>query len=353
MITQLPEWHRIAGVDESNLPILENRSEVITELVKSKNLFWIFNCVKLYLNKPNVSKEFINELINSFLKSEPVFPLTKNHLLLRVLAGAIVYHSVENKKNMESTLIALSLQISLFGIKKENIINKDIIEYLIDYIFKEAIKVREENIELAILKIETDMNFTDNQNENLKLNFSLIEKQLKSINKRINNFNSSIKRLKEESNIHWWLFRGFSNDFKMPVSKLNINSSPLIIGKELADLTTFLPGPTSSKEFLVKILRDNLKLKDEEISFKESINNLDLKWREDLRDNYNDIELDNIPPPILTAISNSLDSGKSNGWYSIFEKSTSIKATSKFNVFDLAYQMNLECLFIKGIENYE
>jgi hypothetical protein len=51
----------------------------------------------------------------------------------------------------------------------------------------------------------------------------------------------------EETNMLWWLFGGRSRDLDVLFSEVSADSIGLLAAKELADLTTLLPGPPSIK----------------------------------------------------------------------------------------------------------
>ncbi len=51
----------------------------------------------------------------------------------------------------------------------------------------------------------------------------------------------------EETNILWWLFGGRSRDLDIPFADVSADAIALCAAKELADLTTLLPGPAALK----------------------------------------------------------------------------------------------------------
>lgn len=51
----------------------------------------------------------------------------------------------------------------------------------------------------------------------------------------------------EETNMLWWLIGERSRDFEVPFAEISADSIGLLVAKELADLTTLLPGPPAIK----------------------------------------------------------------------------------------------------------
>jgi hypothetical protein len=63
------------------------------------------------------------------------------------------------------------------------------------------------------------------------------------------------KSTKEELNILWWLYGESSRDLELPTANLSVDTFTLPAGKELADLTTLLPGILSADAMLRRALR--------------------------------------------------------------------------------------------------
>lgn len=63
-----------------------------------------------------------------------------------------------------------------------------------------------------------------------------------------------IGRLREESNILWWVFGGISREELRPISQLNVAEAALLAGAELADLVEGLPGPLAAPAFLRQVI---------------------------------------------------------------------------------------------------
>jgi hypothetical protein len=63
-----------------------------------------------------------------------------------------------------------------------------------------------------------------------------------------------IGRLREESNILWWVFGGISRDELRPIAQLRASEAAVLAGAELADLVEGLPGPLAARAFLHQVI---------------------------------------------------------------------------------------------------
>lgn len=59
-----------------------------------------------------------------------------------------------------------------------------------------------------------------------------------------------ILRLREETNVLWWVFGGLSRKINQPFRELTVSSAAIVSGVELAELIEGLPGPASAPQFL-------------------------------------------------------------------------------------------------------
>lgn len=64
-----------------------------------------------------------------------------------------------------------------------------------------------------------------------------------------------VERLREETNILWWLFAATSRDLGEPLSALTLPAATILVGKELADLVEQVPGPPAAEAFILKMLQ--------------------------------------------------------------------------------------------------
>ncbi len=353
MIAKLPEWYRVLSLTNMNEEILEKRSKTIKKIVKTKDINLLFDCVKYFLNKPITNSNFVSDLTQIFLE-DPMFPQTNNELELRVLTGAIIVECLETSKTVERIQIALAVRTGLFQKDNTDLINVDIISTVESFLMKESESRRALIDDVTIPDFSVKINLADTGIESINGGFEEMNDGLSEIKKTMKavlDFSKkNISILQEESNIHWWIFRAFSNLVGKQIKELDQRTVPVLIGKELCNLTSFAPGPINSDQFLKKILFDNVKNKSLESTLKESINTIDLEVKKIF--SIQTTSAIGVLCPIHLACSLSLQvDGDENAWLPLFEKATQIKSNIKLDAAALAIQVYNESLLIQSTLN--
>ncbi|HEX8515186.1 MAG TPA: GTPase-associated system all-helical protein GASH [Bacteroidia bacterium] len=348
MIAKLPEWYRVLSIANINEEMLEKRSKTIGKALKKKDALFFINCIKLFLNKTANIPEFSSELTTVFL-DDPLFPQSNNALELRVLAGALLAEYIETSKADDKDRIALLLKAGQFKLDPSGQINIEIFQINEHFLRNESIAQRtfEDDVELPELGVEITL--ADASVASIKAELEKINQDLSlasdALNDVLNFAKENISILKEESNIHWWLFREYSNLLKSPYSDISNKIAPFLAGKELSDLTTILPGIINADEFLKKMLF-NVKDSKEEVTIKEAVNSLGAEVQNLFK--MDDSIVYKELCPLHLACTLALQVGDNDGWTGMFEKATGFKATVKSNVLELALQSYYESLLLKN-----
>ncbi|MTH15871.1 GTPase-associated system all-helical protein GASH [Flavobacterium sp. LC2016-01] len=341
MIKNLPNWYRVVTVGSFKEETLEKRSLTIAAVLKEKNYEWILECIRLYLGKPLLNRNFESEFFAAFFNDDAMLIEVEFGLEKRVLAGAIIAQKIESNTK-DSIKTALSLISAKFGMLDSSIINIDVVQFAIDYVSNSSITAREtKTVELTPTKntplkeegatVETLISHV----KNLTANFKIVEKNAEN-QKKILEYNLDI--LKEESQIHWWIFRSYSSLLGKPFKELVGAVGPFAIAQELFELINIMPPPSNFKEFLkitIAITQDGL---TKEYSIKDCIEVLAADFQKHIFE-YDFNIYDNICPLFL-AFSEAIDNEVS--WSSIFEKKTSLKTDAHFSSIDLAEQFLIE-----------
>nr|WP_294928982.1 GTPase-associated system all-helical protein GASH [uncultured Flavobacterium sp.] len=341
MITNLPNWYRLASVGTLKEETLEKRSLSITAILKEKNYDWILDCIRLYLGKPILSKSFQSEFLAAFFKDDVMLIEEEFGLEKRVLAGAIIAQKIESN-TIDSVKIALSLVSAKFGMLDSAIINFDIIQSAIDYVRVSSIAIREPGIVEVIPTKYISLKEEGATVETLISHIKSLTANLKVVEKNAENqkniLEDNIDLLKEESDIHWWIFRSYSSLLGKPFKELAGAVGPFAISQELFNLVNIMPPPVNFKEFLkvaIAVTQDGL---TKEFSINECVKILAGDFLENIVE-YDHRSYDNICP-IFLAFTGAVDSGES--WSSVFEKRTGLKTDANFTSIDLAEQFLIE-----------
>jgi hypothetical protein len=147
----------------------------------------------------------------------------------------------------------------------------------------------------------------------------------------------------EESNMLWWLVSEYSRDRNEPWKKVEA-ATPIIAGKELADLTRVIPGPVAAAAFLDRIVRFSDSLK-KAIILKAAVESTPRAWRE-----TNQFQagpgVEDLAP-VNKALKLSLTVSDGDDWSPVFQRGTALETDSKLLPTPLAYQVFLERLLAR------
>jgi hypothetical protein len=159
----------------------------------------------------------------------------------------------------------------------------------------------------------------------------------------------------EETNILWWLVSGFSRDQNAPWTTVGGLATPILAGKELADLTRAIPGPVSAAAFIDRVISPVVsarpkasKVKEAvEIRLKDAIDGIKRPWREHHAPKQFESGLEDLMP-ISNGLRLSLTVPEGADWSAAFENGTKLVRDAALRPTALAYQMYLECLLARA-----
>jgi hypothetical protein len=141
----------------------------------------------------------------------------------------------------------------------------------------------------------------------------------------------------EELQMLWWLLGERSIDRNCAFSSLSAVERPLVLAKELAGLTGYLPGPFAIKSILSRAgLRDS-----DELTIVECVNAGDQEWLKWLVD---DQQPSPVTRPIHAAVSRKLETGDNESWISGWAAAAEIDSAQKVSALQLGLLFYRECL---------
>lgn len=158
------------------------------------------------------------------------------------------------------------------------------------------------------------------------------------INKNYEDIMNKNKILYENTELLWWLQAGFSGDEEKVYAELTDKQAAILVGKDLAEIVQYKPGPYLAKNLLYRALAEHGR---NTYLFKEYIDICDDSIIEKLINGKED----KVNTPVLYALYKKLETGKGN-WIKAFEKSFG-SSELEYSSTKIAYQMYLECLLLK------
>jgi hypothetical protein len=149
----------------------------------------------------------------------------------------------------------------------------------------------------------------------------------------------------EELNLLWWIIGGYSSDLDKFFEDVPLNAQPLTFGKELAGLTTFLPGPPSIKAMLCRA-RLSTRVA---ITIPEAVNACSNDWLKALRNQH--VQTSPLIEPIHTAIHRKVQGNDNDSWIPGWAAACNLDEDRTFSTADIGWLFYCECLIqqVKGM----
>jgi len=313
----LINWYRSAELNIPEATKIEQRQRAIAA-ISNQPLDGLLEIVRIYLGKPPKSNGFITTFRGYFSAEDDYFPPNGNDLELRILAGAVIHDRISEKGKYWLS-IALALKTGTFLLQGTEIVNSDIISFADDQLSSESRKVRaNKKIETAsIIEILAKPSETADAAQT-KLAIESIKEVMKTLFENSQVQSDELSALKEESNIHWWLFRNMNNYRKSSFSAIDPVDVPFVTSIDLVNLTTLSPMPINYLQFLKKSIGENVSSGNSTRSFRAFVEGakVDLKEKLGAAIPY---EPQNLCP-INFGLQKNTESDNNAGWNAAFEK---------------------------------
>ena len=304
-------WLRDAGIEPNadtspkHLKVIDEYTPTPEEIISFARLFYGFG---------SLDDKSMDKFGTALQEADPTFLPEKSRREMSVFAGAALIVLIERDQNDQlAALAALCLVCGGAQGARTAVPVPDMPNIAARYIEKRTSK-------RALAPVGTE-----NEGERIEK----LERELMIVG--------------EEANMLWWLISEHSRDQNEPWKTVGSLATPILAGKELADLTRVIPGPVAAAAFLDRIIRASDSAKSPKtIQIKNAIEKTPRGWREQ----FDPAGLEDLAP-ISNAIKLSLTVSDGNDWSPVFEKGTALEANSEMLPNVLAYQVFLERLMVR------
>jgi len=147
----------------------------------------------------------------------------------------------------EATILAFLILTGLKSRKKEMFI-VDLISTAEKFLEVKSKKIRSD------FDVNLDVWETIGEDIGKEIDIINIGERFKAISTGYRNITLELKSLRDETNILWWILGDRSFISNVSFSKLNPEFCGFVIGNEMADLISALPGPSSYRNLLNKVI---------------------------------------------------------------------------------------------------
>ncbi len=335
------EWYRLAGI-EPNGEILPKRWAAIEEYRPSRDD--VVSLARLFYDLGKPTEDFIEGFRNCFHKADPAFKMRDNDRELSVLAGAKLVDVMDHGNADLADLAALALVSAAAGNLRSCPSVRDIPEIAARYLSDRA--TNRALLGAGVAESEPAAPLFE-ELAALGTPHKELAEEIQRLAEEIQQLRRQLSLVAEESNMLWWLFSEHSRDEQQRWATFSVPAVTLMAGKELADLTTVIPGPIAAAAFLDRVIRSAKAKSPTVISVKDAINAVTIQWRQRYMPGACPCQLEDLLP-IGHAVKLSLESPANDAWLPAFVRATGIASDATIPPHILAYQVFLEGLLSRS-----
>ena len=359
------DWYRSVGV-APQAAILEARWAGIEELSSQPNAALLVELARLFTMPSSQESAVPGQLRDVFKKHDTAFLLRDNLQELRVLAG-VTLRTIIDADGELSPLAALAVVCGSFGPRLAAIPGNEHVTAAQEFIVRHAKETRESAtpapitvpgaaLKAKITKTLTPEAFGQSPPANLRdpligaLNeiCTALSTTCDQAQKAITALTDVVAVREEELGILWWLHARFSSSNEKTFSELGYTAGTIVFPFELAELTSFVPGPESLAAVVVRALQEaGAPTSSEPITLAGTTNAVAREVRQRVAAKRRS-EVPADLTPILLAISTSLETDGAEDWLPVYRKACDIPTDRPFPAASLSLQLYHELMLVRA-----
>lgn len=332
------------------------RSAAIAAVAKKPSVHDVVALARLVWSLPLADPVFVDRFADAFRKEDAAFPMRENEHELSVLAGATLITIM--KEGTPTSDIAALASVSAEGAGLRHScslpdLSAEAENHLLQFGKKRRSREVEKDVPTGIdsaskksmkdYASQLAQNAWNEAAASVTSAVSAVGKAADQLSGAVEDLRSEVEILREQQDILWWLFGGFSLDTNAPLTQSEDAAAVLMVGHDLAILTSFSPGPVASGAFISKML-SSAKLTRKKVSVADAVNALDVNIRREWVSEQ-PIALAGLLCPVSFAVHRSLDSpgARMSGNIANFPLDERVPAQ------DMAFQIFIETLLLRDL----
>lgn len=379
MDQRFADWYRLVDSDPRS-EMLTNRSEVVEAQAETATGARVLDLVRLFTGLPQNQVATATEVVTAFKDADAAFPMRGNDLLVQVLAGAVLV-AVMSRPGRIGDVAALAIRSAHFHGAGHDGPFPDALETADTYLAERARDERyndgavEESpltdmvSSLTVPKLKAltqvsgqyDWNSVNPSLESIKeyasgltaavsalrrMLLAVAEEADQRIERIASGATNRTRAYEEEHNVLWWLFSEYSRDLSKPVEEIGLAGYAVVSGKELADLTTILPGILAADGMLHRALRATRDSSAQALALTAAVDATPAEWRKSISASNVVATLRELAPVHL-AISKSVESP--GRWGAGFRSAARFKKDPRLKPVEIAEQVYTECMLARAV----
>lgn len=351
--------YKSAGLAPGN-DVIALRQEPFENLRKSANVSMILDLSRLYFGLlVPYGAEWFRE---AFAETDLSFSMIDNEREASVLSACLLGAIIDDG----NIFAAIAPLVASAGGARTPLSNSDLLEYARQAIAKHSVASRQENsaditkIKLpakakAVASMATIIETSDwgSLAETVKAVSAESLEATKTLTNQIFSvikpMAEQVRDLREEVNMLWWYIGGWSHALEKPFAELDIGTSALMAGLDLARLVQGESGPTAASAILHRLVVNHRSDGQTPISLDTAIDSVPSGTISSFDFTAQIAQVGDLCP-ILCALSKAEDIGTGSSWHAAFKKATGLEASVPFKPLDLAMQVYRESLLIAQVE---
>lgn len=338
-----PTWYKTI---ELNLTpdILQKRISAIEKIIQEENVELWLDIVKLAYGIVPGDQNNKDLVVDIFKEFDLSFPIQANDNIVKVLSQICLCFLFESKSHLRQIVSLAIINLNFFeqyssvevpfyeSAHKTDVVNETDVSFDVE----EAV----ENLTIKAEALEEDEDGEEGMENEDTLNLINLVRYLSTEN----------KKLKEETNVLWWLFTQYSNLNKAYFYELTLSKMVISSAYELFQITQNSGFLNSSKHILNKalIISNGNKTKLKELSLADVIN----ETLDTVKDGILALGDQSEFTPFLHAVNLEKSLGDLGLYKATFNKKFGAGSIEKkFKPEELAFQFYAEMTFIKSLQS--
>jgi hypothetical protein len=357
---ELADCYGHAGLspDAANIPLrIEPFKTIAANLTRPQ----IIDAVRAYFGLPMHNDT--GWLSDPISEADEAFSMVTNKNEIAILAMALIAHQIREEDDQFTALVFLVA--NAFGHRKAEVYPQ-FVEIIKAAANDLAISTRRE-LDVRQIRVKALNKELGGSEEDLvpQNDFPAINRVLKAVNvdgqemakhlaqqvnTALNPMRSEVARLREETDMLWWLVGGESRIIDEAYADMKPGRAAFLIGSELAELSRTHLGPRAGTFLMNKALREGRTDKPSKIKI-EAIPKL--FTLEELSDVTPDSTISDVRDlcSVSNAISRASEVGSQTAWKKMYGNDGSLSETAAFSPSELANQSFREFLLLNALSS--
>lgn len=320
----------------------------------------VLDAIRFYFGLPvDADTEWLSGPI---MAADESFSMVTNERELAILSMALIAHEIREEESQFAALAFLTA--SSLG-KRTPAVYPQFVE-IVDAAAKDLMTSPRQSLDTTIIRAMTSSETLAAKEENLvgandvgglnrvlkelsSESHNMVKNLATKLNKAIKPVRAETLRLREETDMLWWLVGGESHLFQEPYLNMKQARAAFLIGSELAELSRTVLGPRASEFLMNKALREGRTENSEKVKIHS------------LLQLFKQAELARINPPneidkvrdlcsLNNAIARAYQVESKAGWQNMYDADGSFERKTAFAPKEIALQSFREARLLRALK---